>query len=417
MKTVLLWGDKWWLEDTIAPINFPSLSDAARALASALFPGKDKRLRLVFQPDDLVSAPTHCPNGARDLLAITLGPEHPALVRPGFAWSHEPIRHVGNEFSTILHYESTPALFDLVADLESHGFVIESAWPLGTFLHALPQEWPVSAGVSVAAVERERVCALRQNSDGQRTVQHWRGDRAVEEFANWLGQVRVQNPDDLILLVSGERNAAKVKKLAGLEGTDAFECTTFTDALVRAVVLPRKHPAQLLPPPRLASPQVMAMAASVALLAGAAGFAAPWLGAQLAARPSGPAQAAQIVALEAEVARLDIEAEQVIRARDRVPDSGPPVGRLLHALTALPPQLVLGSLRVDAGGFILGGFLAPDASARIRNQWTKQFGAADPAWRMVESAPAGDPKHDGAFILRGVFPPPKPTAKISASSS
>ncbi|AHF94615.1 hypothetical protein OPIT5_22080 [Opitutaceae bacterium TAV5] len=421
MQTVLLWGNKWWLENTAAPVSFTSLADAVGALASALPPGREKRLRLVYQPDDLVSAPTHCPNGTRNLLAITLGPEHPALVRPGYAWSHEPIRRDGEGFETILHYETTPALFDLVADLEGHGFVVESAWPLGTFLHALPLEWPASGAVSVAAVERERVCALRQETDGKRSLHHWHGDNAVDEFGRWLGGIVEQNPGDSVLLVSGKRNAANIRKLLDRkEGREdaAFECIPLPDALVRAVVLPRKHPAQLLPPARLANPQVMAMAASVALLAGAAGFAVPWLGAQVAAHPSGPAQAARIATLETEVARLNTEAEQVIRARERAPDSGPPVGFLLHQLSTLPSQIALGSLRVSADGFTLTGHVAPDTSPRILEQWQKQSGSTGNAWRWPDGAVSAEQiGSGGAFTLHGVFQTGQPAGRSSGPAS
>lgn len=406
MKTVLLWGDKWWLEDTAAPVSFPSLTDAAGALASALPPGKERRLRLIYQPDDLVSVPTHCPNGTRRLLAITLGPEHPALVRPDHAWSHEPIRRDREGFSTILHYETAPTLFDLVADLERHGFVVESAWPLGTFLHALPQEWPASGAVSVAAVERERVCALRQEADGSRSLHHWLGKDAVDGFGGWLGGIVEKNPDDSVLLVSGERNAAKIRKLLERKeghADTAFECIPFSDALLRAVVLPRKHPAQLLPPARLASPQVMAMAASVALLGCAAWLGVSWTGAQLAARPAGSGEAARVSSLETEVARLKTEAEQVARQRDLVPGSSPPVARLLQELSSLPPQMVLGSLRVGGDGFTLAGFLAPDAPARIREQWASRFGGADPMWRLSGPPAANGSESGGEFTLHGVF--------------
>src|SRR4051812_28233005 len=90
LRTVLLWGNRWWFADggPSAPCADPA--QAAHALADH-FGAERPPLRLVYQPDALASTVVACPQTSRALLAAALAADHPALADPHHAWGHEPV--------------------------------------------------------------------------------------------------------------------------------------------------------------------------------------------------------------------------------------------------------------------------------------------------------------------------------------
>ncbi len=114
-RTALLWGRRWWLAGRDEPLEFQSFAHAAEILAAQV--GSPARLRLVYQPEFLVSVPAACPRGNRAALQAALGFEHPAIAEPAQAWSHEPIFATADGHATFLHYEREPGLFELVERL------------------------------------------------------------------------------------------------------------------------------------------------------------------------------------------------------------------------------------------------------------------------------------------------------------
>ena len=161
-RTALLWGDRWWFAGTGASCEFSQLADAAEVLAEH-FANEPKpvRLRLIFQPDALETVAVACPQGNRATLAAALAAEFPALANPAHAWSHEPVLPGGGEFSTLLHFETIPALRELATQLAIRGLAVDSAWPLATFLSALPDEWTESGAITVVALHAARALAYR----------------------------------------------------------------------------------------------------------------------------------------------------------------------------------------------------------------------------------------------------------------
>ncbi|WP_438479759.1 hypothetical protein [Oleiharenicola lentus] len=235
---------------------------------------KPVRLRLIFQPDSLRGVHVACPQGNRKVLAFALAGEYPALREPDFAWGHEPVLASGEGFSTILHFETEPALITLAAELARLGLAVDSAWPLLTFLHALPEEWSESGAVALVAVRPDSAVAYHHPQNAGRTVLSWRGDSTFAEVGQWIDSLSRQSPDDpLLLICEDEVTASGLDSHLSGEARPNIEVISARDALGRRVALPRYHPAQLLPRESLFSAQHLAIAASIALW-----LAAGWAG-------------------------------------------------------------------------------------------------------------------------------------------
>jgi len=404
-RTVLLWGDRWWFAGSGASCEFTNLTHAAEVLA-AHFAGEPKpvRLRLVYQPDAFESVAVACPNGDRATLAVALAAEFPALANPGHAWSHEPVMADGHGHSTVLHFETEPGLLTLALRLAQLGLAVDSAWPFATFLHALPEEWTDSGAVTVVALQAGRAVAYRHPSDGGRTAQTWHGDSTVAQVGQWLAGIFAEEAEEPVLLVTPDpETAGGLESYLAPEERPGLEFVRLADALGRRVVLPRYHPAQLLPRGSAITAQRAVIAASVALLlaAGWAGFVygRDWRAVQAEAET----RAARLVSLRSEVAHRRENASEITALRSLVEggSAGPPYGAFLQKISAtLPPEIALASLRIAGRNIELGGWTAPTAPAGALERWRGRLAPPDAPWTAAVRPGVG-----GAFTLTGAFRP------------
>ncbi|MST93691.1 MAG: hypothetical protein EXS33_00195 [Pedosphaera sp.] len=404
-RTLLLWGDRWWFAGTGASREFTSLAHAAEVLAAHYADEpKPVRLRLIYQPDVFESVAVACPHGDRATLAAALAGEFPALADPDHAWGHEPVLPAGNGFSTLLHFEGQPGLFTLAARLAHLGLAVDSAWPLATFLHALPEEWSETGAVTVVALQAERAVAYRHPADAGRTVQLWHGDTTVAEVGHWLAGIFAQNAEEPVLLFCADDEVAEaLGAYAPLDCHPGLDRLPLVDALARPVVLPRYHPAQLLPRLPVVTAQRAVIAASLAFLLFAGWIGAGYARESMAARAETDQRQARLAALRAEVGHLRENATEIatLRAALDSGSAGPPCGAFLAKVsTTLPPGIVITSLRTSGRNLTLDGWLAPTAPATLIEDWRSRLAPVDAPWTVA--ARSG---HGGAFTLTGVFRP------------
>lgn len=393
-QTVLLWGHHWWLPGRHEPLAFASLADAAHTLAMHFgTDGSPERIRLIYQPETLVSAEVACPRGNRATLQKALAFEHPALAQPDHAWSHEPIYGDGPNFSTFLHYEQEPFLFTLVAQLSDHGIHVASAWPLATYLHALPAEWSDSGAILVIATEASAAVAYHHPAGEKRTLRHWHGPTAAADASAWLQSVVAERPRDPALVLA----SAPIETLL-----DSVRYLALTDALDVPVIMPAAHPAQLLPAAPFLTPNRAAIAASILLL-----LAGGWSGASYAREfmawsKQQSAVVSEKTALRSEIEHYRINSHEIVALRAKLagPGASPPVSELLESVCAkMPNQLALDRVRVEQGRFTLSGHVAPDAVAAW-DQWKSRL--VSKRWALGAIVA---PRASGAFTVNGVFSP------------
>jgi hypothetical protein len=400
MKTVLLWGNAWRLDDASEPLPFADLAHAAEVLTAHVRPHRPP-LRLIYQPNEFAAAAVACPKAGRTLLAAALGTEHPPLGTNDHAWGYEPILSLGDGFTTVLHYETEPRLFALVSQLEARGFTVESVWPLGTFLHALPEERSDSGATTVVAVAPERACAYRHPANSRREILTWRGESALAEVGHWLAAIFEKDATEPVLLIAEAEDAAALDVCVPLADKPGTQLQSFREALRRRTDLPRHHPAQLLPPDSVVTAQRAVMAASLAFLAIAGWSGAGYAHDALAWRTEGAAREAQKQALRTEVSHLRVNAAEIAALRATLAGfpANPPCGEFLEKLSAtLPAEIALATLHVAAGRFTLQGHLAPKASAGALDGWRTRF--ADSRWTLENQtapAPSGTFKVEGRF--------------------
>lgn len=393
-RTALLWGHHWWLAGRTEPLEFENLSHAVEILAAHL-DGEPRpvRLRLIYQPDSLTSVAVACPRGPRAALQQALSIEHPAIAQPGHAWGHEPILPLDDRFATYLHFEQEPGLFLLVERLAQRGINVTTVWPLATFLHALPSEWSDSGAVLVVAVSASAATAYHHPAGGTRTLKDWQGDTAGAEADAWLRQqVTDHSGDPALMLIAAEPETP----LGGVK------YLPLSDALTIPVILPRAHPAQLLPAAPFLTSQRAVIAASILLL-----LTGGWTGAAYARETMAWTEGQRAAAHEKSTLRAEIEHYRVnaaeivtLRARLAGPGLSPPVGELLDAVCgALPPQLALYQIRIAQGRFTLSGHVAPGAIGAWEH-WRNRLGGK--RWTVT---PTATPRDTGAFTINGVFTP------------
>lgn len=404
-RTVLLWGDRWHFPGREASAPFTHVKQAAAILAEHFAEEpKPVRVRLVFQPDSLESVQVSCPQGNRKVLEFALAADYAALREPEYSWGHEPVLPDGEGFLTILHHETEPVLIAMARELARLGLAVDSAWPLTTFLHALPEEWTDSGAVAVVAVRAESGIAYHHPAGAGRFIVSWRGDAVLADAGHWLATLANANPEDPVILVcDGEETAAALGSHLGEQERPNLDVITVSEALGRRVVLPRYHPAQLLPRESVVTVQRAAIAASIALF-----FAAGWAGFAfgrdtLAVRAETAAQQSRTAALRTEVSHLRENAAEIASLRNLVEDgaAGPPCGSLLRAVsTALPPEIVLSSIRIEGRRFEFAGWVAPIAPAGLLDRWRQQIAPLHGAWTMDCRTIEG-----GAFVATGAFRP------------
>jgi hypothetical protein len=400
MTTVLLWGDRWWLPHHKIPVPFASPDEAAAMLAAA-WPPRLKAIRLLYQPDDLVTVPADCPNGNRATLAMALGAEHPALVHPGHVWSHEPILARHGMFQTLLHYETHPGLFHLVQRLEEHGFTVASVWPLATWLNAIPPDLSPTGSMTIIAFSADRFCRYRHTQEGERSVLHGHGPHVIPEIAAQV-KASAQNPDEFVMYVASDDSLLDaLGDEATLADGQVGGMTTLSTALAKPVVLPPKHPAQLLPPlPKISRRRLVQAATGATLLLAltVAGLATRDF---VQARRRFSDQTAQLPALRMEVAELRRQVATAAEA-SKGENPGLPAATLLMTLTRhLPRQVVLTSIQADREGFqVSGGVSDKTLSEADWRQWQSALQESAGHWQLAEPVsrmPTGD------FTMRGLW--------------
>jgi hypothetical protein len=399
---VLLWGDRWWFAGTGASCGFTNLVHAAEVLA-AHFAQEPKpvRLRLIYQPDTLMTVAVACPPGDRGILAAALTGEFPALAHPDHAWSHEPVMAADKGHSTVLHLETEPGLFRLVEQLGQAGLVVGSAWPFATFLHALLQRQG-NPKITLAHADRdEQAVVCYRGSNGLPAMQAWQGAEAEEAARQWSDELKAA--DDETLMIWTDPEEAEANNTAEVEEELGLHALSLAEALAQQVELPGTHPAQLLPHRPVITARRAVLAASVALLlaAGWAGFAygRDWRAVQAETET----RASRLAVLRAEVAHRRENAAEITALRSLVEggSAGPPCGAFLQKVSAtLPPEIALASLRIAGRSIELGGWTAPTAPAGTLDQWRGRLAPPDAPWTAAVRPGVG-----GAFTLTGAFRP------------
>lgn len=400
---MLLWGDRWWFAGTGHSKQFADLAQAVDLLvAHYASEPKPVRIRLLFQPDALQTVAVTCPQGGRATLAAALSGEFPELSKPEHAWSHEPVLPIKSDFATLLHLEAQPGLLGLATRLARRGLAVDSAWPLATFLHSLPEDWSNSGAVTVVAVQKERAISYRHPADSTRGVLHWHGESVLAEVGKWLDQLLERDAEEPVLLVSAdEATAAALSVFVGVKEYPGVELIPLSEALARKVEFPRYHPAQLLPRPPLFTAQRLMIAASVALLLAAGWTGTAYVRAHLATRVAAKHQQERLAALRSEVTQLRENAAEIAGLRRSLEGgaAGPPCGDLLEKIaTTLPAQVTLGSLRITGRTVALDGWVAPGAGRSAVDDWRSRLAPADAPWTAEAKTGAA-----GSFSVVGGF--------------
>lgn len=395
--TVLLCGTAWWLPQRPEPVPFVNRDEAAAVLVGALAGDGPRRLRLIYHPEGFASTVTACPHVPRRTLGLALQEQFPGLDTADLAWSHEPILRLGEGFTTVIHREADPWLVALVAQLAAAGIAIESAWPLETWLHALPEEWSESGGTTVLAVIGDRARAYRHAAGGVRQVEQWPRPLSGAPEA-WLREILAREPDEPVLVVTA--GAPDVARFAAAGQTPVLRHVPLAEALTWPATIPRRHPAQLLPEPPLFTPNRAAFAATVALLAFGAASIAPWVRALAAAPADVAAMRAREQTLRDEIAHLRSNAAEIDALRASLAQRATPfAGPLLRRIAAtVPPEIALTTLDATPEAVEARGYVAPGAPDGTLERWRAALSAPGAELRFHTETPANPV---APFRLRG----------------
>lgn len=398
MNTVLLWDHQWWLPEH-EPVAFATLAEAAATLA-ATWTEASKVLRLVYEPAGFASMPAACPKGSRATLALALREQFPVLAQAGLAWSHEPILAAGDQFQTILHHEAEPALQKLSADLTEAGFRVTAAFPLPTWLNALPEDLSDTGGLCVAAAAPTQVCLYRHGPDGIRTVERWSGPAAPGEFGRYLHGLLSDHPQDMVLLVPTDSTVLEpINAIVPLDGRDNVHVLALDEALRRRTMIPARHPAQLLPPAAAWGLSRLMTAVSIVFFLTAAVLATLSIRERVLARSSATVRNAQLVTLHSVVAHRRANAAEIesLRRQTNQP-GGVEASKLLGAMTAsVPRDLVLAKLELTPGRLQARGWMAP--ATKTLEPWLLVLRRNLPGWQFSSATPVA-----GSFEVNGLRP-------------
>lgn len=400
--TVLLWGDRWWLPQHKLAVPFTGFAQAAEVLAS-VWPFPVRSLRLIYQPDRLATVPVACPNGNRGTLALALGDEFPALAHPAHVWGFEPILPAAERFATLLHFETEPGLFGLVQQLHQHGLTVRSAWPLATWLDALPPELTESGALTVVALSADRWHLWRHSSSGGRSCAGGAADDVPAAVAGQLREVVAKAEVEYVLYVTTDDSLmAKVEEKVSLAPNQIYGVHSLWDALAKPVTMAERHPAQLLPPVPFVTPPRVVGTASLLLMAATLGLTGWQVQSHHEARVAAEREKESLAALDAEIAHLRENAAEISRLRGMLDDDGaaPALAALLRKLSAIArPGVALQSVTVTGAKFELCGHLAAEAGGMFAG-WAKAIEEPE-RWRIQSAAPL----RDGRFEVSGTFQP------------
>lgn len=402
MKTVLLWGDAWWVEGSAEPLPFENMTFAADVLARA-FDRQRPKLRLIYQPDSLTAVPTRCPNTNRATLAAVLAERIPGLGDENAIWSHEPILRRHAEFETIVHQDLVAAaLPSLQARLADLGFAIEAIWPFSTYLGFVPSEMTESGATTVVAVGLNRACAYHHGADGKREVRRWAGPEIRPQVAEWLGQVAGKVPGDAITLICRPDELEGIKTLLPQSvSQERLRGIELVEALGGPVVLPTGHPAQLLRVRPVMTWSHALLSVSLLLFATAA-----WSGVAAARdytrwHEVGRSRMVQKHALVAEIAHLKANAAEIETLETSLASGhrSSHLGPLLRAIgDTIPREITLARLHADEREFTAEGFVAPASAGGTWDGWTTQLRS-----RCSFTQVRVQPSTQGAHSIEGTF--------------
>jgi len=389
--TALLWGDRWWIEGRSEAVPFGDLHLAAEVLLAQSADGdKPARLRLIYQPGSLAAHSIACPRGNRDMLQLALSEQFPVLTNDELAWSFEPIVGGSDRFATVLYHETQAGLFALVQALRDGGIEVEGAWPLGTVLNLVPDDWPDTGVLTVVAVAENQALVYRHTAEGRREVETATGP---DSAALALSAVRtaLARIDTAIYLVgcelAGERLAAQLPT----PDVPRVRLASWSMLVRAAATLSRSHPAQLLPMPSPWTPRRVLLVASGLAAAAALGLLADTARVAWAQRTAAASGRREVVALRAEIATRR-DAQRELAALRAAVEAGEPATAVfapwLRGLAGkLPREAVLTRLtatrsRVAVSGGITGALT--DASWR---EWLETVTPTGTQWQMKERPP------------------------------
>ena len=384
----LLWGDRWWISTSAEPIPFGEFSEAAGALLDTLgAPDTSKRIRLIYQPEHLVSEIIECPNGNRATLQSALQSDFPALADPTVAWSFEPINGATN--STVLHYETKPGLFGLVEALTAAGFEVEGVWPMASVLNYVPEDWPDTGALTVLAIAQQRALVYMHTPAGIRQVNTSCGDEAAKLAASAIQQAHESETAAFYFISLDSSGDALAEQIAMWNSVDRSELTW--DRLVQVTAkLPATYPHQLIPQPRWFTPhRVVSGVTAAALLL--AVVLAGHIGVQLLNQQELTAQQhAEINTLRPEIERLQAQESEYKKLQAELAKfetSNTAYAEFLSSVgKQLPHSLVLTRLQVDSSGFTLaGGVTDTDGVVSDWSNWNSDLAMESQPWNLIEN--------------------------------
>ncbi len=401
-RVALLWGDRWWIEGRSEPVAFGEFTRAAETLLAEFGDARPARLRLVYQPAFLASAAVNCPQGGRSTLREALQEEYPALGDDALAWSYEPLATGPQTGTTLLHYESQPGLYALIASLHKAGIAIEGVWPLATVLNLVPADWPDTGALTVVAVAEQQTLVFRHTPMGVRETEQAFGVGAAALASSVARQTGERT--DTALYVAGLDSTGDHLATALCEIDEPGGKRTGWNELVRAAhTLSPRQPNQMLPATSRLTPHRFVQAATAVVLVAVCALAVEQ-GLHLRARQRAMAErTVEIAALRHDVATLRATDAEANRLRTEIARSQPgPVacGALLRALPrSLPREIVLTRVRVDRGGFTVeGGVGAPGLTPARWQAWQTGLQADTNPWRLAESL---TPAPTTVFAVKG----------------
>ena len=396
---VLLWGNHWWIGGRARPVPIENPEHPESSLLGAFADGyRPKKIRLVYQPDCLVSVPVPCPPGNRRIVQTALQQEYPALVDDLHAWSYEPVAKLPISTRTLLHYETEPALYALTAALLANGVEVVAAWPLASALNALPPEWPQTGAMTVVAVSETHAFIYRHAPDGTREVEVILPEQ--REFrVREIVQRAVAKSEVAFHLAA--LDAASREEVAPWLGS--IEMMGWDDLMLAATTLSRQQSNQLLP----ASADVWLNRGLLALTASAvAGVVI--LGADigrdvLQSKEDGALQATEVARLRGDIDALrknEVEAARLSSEIAALAPGKPVVAELLRTVgRTLPPTAVLTRLQANNAGFeVSGGLVEPGLNEAEWRTWRTALESGRWSWANV-----ADAIPHATFVFKGSF--------------
>lgn len=402
MITVLLWGDRWWLPHHKLPVPFADLAQAADQLAAA-WPEKERKLRIIFHPDDFATVPTPCPNGNRATLALALAEDHPVLRHPGHVWGYEPILPAGDSFATLLHHESQPFLFGLIHRLREHNFDVASVWPMATWLNALPPDLSPTGAMTICALHSDRFLLYRHAASGERTVRSGYDGDVLTAVAAHLAGLPTQAETEYVLYVTTDDSLVEqLAERVPLQEHQVLGTISLAQALAKPVPINPHHPAQLLPPvPFITAPRLLSVISALCGLI-AVGLAVSPMRAFVHNRAAHGSLVQERIKLQGEIAEFRrnetaVQHWQTVAATN-APDPLPWRDLLQTVSNTMPPQVVLTRLQADRRNFHIEGGLVGTLPEADWKGWLQSLSVPEGNWMFSHAASTKGPRD---FTLKG----------------